>query len=91
MYNSKLSHLSPIINRIQSLNFVFIHYIFIRVVYLFPIPFLKLIRLLFTLILCILIIIYLYPFIINPIVMSILDNYDYMYSVLMSLPYVKSE
>ena len=80
-YNSKLSHLSPIINRIENINFVlFITYsLFKNKTFNFYIN------------IIILIIIYIYPFIINTIVMSILNNYDYMYSVIMSIPYVKSE
>ena len=89
-YNSKLSHLSPIINRIENINFVlFIIYILCCLFITYSL--FKNKTFYFYINIIILIIIYIYPFIINPIVMSILNNYDYMYSVIMSIPYVKSE
>ena len=89
-YNSKLSHLSPIINRIENINFVlFIIYILCCLFITYSLFKNKTFN--FYINIIILIIIYIYPFIINPIVMSILNNYDYMYSVIMSIPYVKSE
>ena len=89
-YNSKLSHLSPIINRIENINFVlFIIYILCCLFITYSLFKNKTFN--FYINIIILIIIYIYPFIINTIVMSILNNYDYMYSVIMSIPYVKSE
>lgn len=90
MYNSKLIHLTPVINRIQYLNFyLFIIYILccLFITYLlFKKKFFN-----FNINICILIIIYLYPFFINPVVSYFLDNYDYFYSIIISIPYVKSQ
>lgn len=90
MYNSKLTHLNPIINRIQSLNF-YLLIIYFSCCLIISYLLFKTNLFTFYINICILIIIYLYPFIINPIVKSILDNYDYFYSILLNIPYVKSQ
>jgi len=90
MYNSKLIHLNPVINRIQYFNFyLFIIYILccLFITYLL----FKSKTFSFYVNIGILIIIYLYPFIINPIINYLLNNYDYFYSIFMSIPYVKSQ
>lgn len=90
IYNSKLIYLNSIIKRIQNFNYyLFIIYILccLFITYLL----FKSNSFSFYVNIGILIIIYPYPFIINPIIKFLLNNYDYYYSIFMSIPYVKSQ